>query len=79
MSLLPEAVWHCLPSGSKVLFCAGSYLTVAGAGFPVTNTKVTPLSRAGLVPGDNWDHLGDSDKEKQEDFGLDPERSWQPA
>lgn len=79
MLLLPEVVWHRLPSGSKVLFCAVSYLTVTEAGFPVANAKVTPLSRAGLVPGDNWDHLGDCDKEKQEDFGLDPELSWQPA
>lgn len=45
----------CLTSGTKFLCSALNYLTVTEAGFPAIKAKVTPLSIAGLVPGDNWD------------------------
>lgn len=61
---MPGVAW-LLPSSTEALFSAVSYLTGPGASFPLTNAKVTPLSRAALVPGDNWDRLGAGDKEKQ--------------
>lgn len=48
----------CLTSGTKFLFSAVNYVTVTEARFAATKAKVTPLSIAGVVPGDNWDRLG---------------------
>lgn len=47
-----------MTSGTKFLFSAVNYLTLTEARLPATKAKVTPLSIAGLVPGDNWDRLG---------------------